>query len=69
MGRHEALDRLREAGARREAAEQARAEAMDDIRRLAMEAKQAGVPVAHIAEAAGVTRPTVYALLEQTAQA
>jgi hypothetical protein len=52
-------------GARLAAADEARASAMTDLRRVAR-AAHAGdlVPIKHIAELAGVTRPTIYKLLE-----
>ncbi|HKG36221.1 MAG TPA: helix-turn-helix domain-containing protein [Solirubrobacterales bacterium] len=40
-----------------------RSRADDDLRRYCREAKAAGVPITQIAEAAGLSRPTVYAYL------
>lgn len=56
---------LREAGLRRAQAERDRAEAMLDITSWAVKAQDAGLSIADVARIAGVTRPTVYALIKQ----
>lgn len=54
---------LRRAAKRRERADRARSEATTDLRRLAREAQEAGVPIARIAREAGLSRQGVYDLL------
>lgn len=49
-----------------EAAVKARSEAEAAVRRECAAAHAAGIPIAKIARAAGVTRATVYAWLEPT---
>lgn len=66
MTGHDAIrDALRAAGERRAAAEAARDRSMDEITRLARQARAAGLPISEIAELAGVSRPTVYSLTER----
>lgn len=55
--------RLAEAGARRADAETRREDAMRDLAALVREAHEDGLTVVEIADLAGVSRPTVYALL------
>jgi hypothetical protein len=56
---------LEAAGAARAAAEAARAEAMDRIASAAHYAEAHGVSIAEIARLAGVTRTTIYQLLDR----
>lgn len=56
---------LEDIGARLAAADEARSAAMADLRRAARVAHAGDlVPIKQIAELAGVTRPTIYKLLE-----
>lgn len=63
MTEAEAIQGLRSAAKRRERADKARREATDDLRRIAREAKDAGVPISRIAREAGLSRQGVYDLL------
>lgn len=60
---------LAEIAARRAAAEQARAEAMADLAGAITRAKDAGMGIRDIARTSGVSRNTVYALLERDERA
>ena len=57
-------EQLEAAGRRLRAAEDARAAAMAEIVDLARRAQAADVPIRQIALLSGVTRPTVYRMLE-----
>jgi hypothetical protein len=63
----DARAQLADVGRRLAAADQVRAEAMADLRQVVQEARNV-VPIAHMAELAGVTRPTVYKALEDAVQ-
>jgi hypothetical protein len=63
MTEAEAVKGLRSAAKRRERADKAKREATDDLRRIASEAQEAGVPIARIAREAGLSRQGVYDLL------
>ena len=63
MTEDEAVRGLRSAAKRRERADKARRKATDDLRRIAREAQEAGVPIAQIAREAGLSRQGVYDLL------
>jgi DNA-binding phage protein len=54
---------LRDAAERRATAEAARTAAMEELRDLVRKAHRLQVPIATIAKDAGMSRPTVYALL------
>ena len=56
---------LAAAGRRVKDAEKRRADAMQDLRQGIVENKTAGVSVSEIARRAGVTRQTVYTILEE----
>lgn len=65
MAADELRAELAAVGARLRAADEARAEAMADLRRLARAAHADDlVPIKHITELTGVSRPTIYKLLE-----
>jgi hypothetical protein len=50
-------------GSRLAAADAARLAAMDDLRRLLPQARDV-LPIKHVAEMVGLTRPTIYKLLD-----
>jgi len=61
---HQARSELSRIGVRRAEGERIRAEAMVDLAVWAHRAVGAGVDKSEIARLAGVTRPTVYAILD-----
>jgi len=61
---HQARSELSRIGVRRAEGERIRAEAMVDLAVWAHRAVAAGVGKSEIARLAGVTRPTVYAILD-----
>lgn len=61
----EAAARLEAIGKRIREADAQRAAAMQDLVELAPAAREAGLPIRQIAMLGGVTRPTIYKLLEE----
>lgn len=64
MTPEDARAELEQIGKRLATAEADRARAMADLKRIARTARNV-VPIKHIADLAGVTRPTVYKMLEE----
>jgi hypothetical protein len=63
MDRMAKLREVRKAANRRERADETRRNATDDLRKWCREARDAGVPITAIAEAASLSRQGVYDLL------
>jgi len=63
MTEAEAIKGIRRAAKKRERATATRREAMEELRRLAVEAQAAGVSVSQIAREAGLSRQGLYDLL------
>jgi DNA-binding phage protein len=63
VDRAEAIKGIRKAARGRQKADEAKREATDDLRRYALAAKKAGVPISQIASEAGLSRQGVYDLL------
>ncbi len=66
MTEAEALKGIRNAARRRDRADKSRRAARDDLKRYCQEAQKAGVSITEIARVAGLSRPSVYALLGQS---